>query len=290
MPLLRLAAASVLLLLCACSPRALILDGLATRLASQGAEPEDDLPLAREASAFYLKLSESVLRDAPGNLPLAQAVSAGFTQYAFAFVAFEADKLEAVDARRAYGERQRAVRLYRRAQAHALRALEHRHPGLRALLASSTAAAPPLVKDEVGLAYWGAAAWGARIALTPDDAVALAELPQAMRLADWAWAVFPEFGEGALASLMGSFENARPGGSPEAARRYYDRAIAIAAGRNAGVFVAKAEGDALPSGDRSAFESLLRQALATRETHQTLANAAMAQRAQWLLDTVEDRF
>ena len=43
----------------ACSARHLIIQGMANALAEQGQAPEDDLVLAREASAFYLKLSES---------------------------------------------------------------------------------------------------------------------------------------------------------------------------------------------------------------------------------------
>ena len=62
------------------------MQGIANELANQGKAAEEDLELAREASAFYLKLSESVLRETPDNLKLAAAVSAGFTQYAYAFV------------------------------------------------------------------------------------------------------------------------------------------------------------------------------------------------------------
>jgi hypothetical protein len=58
----------------------LIVQGVASELASQGQAPEEDLILAREASAFYLKLSESLLRETPGHGPLAEAVAAGFTQ------------------------------------------------------------------------------------------------------------------------------------------------------------------------------------------------------------------
>lgn len=277
--------------LCACSPRQLILEGVARQLASQGKADEEDLQFAREASAFHLKLSEAVLHETPDNLPLAEAVSAGFTQYAYAFVAFEAERMEASDARRAHQQRQRAARFYRRAQMHAMKALLRRHADLTGLLGASQApTGSPLKADEVGVAYWAAASWGARIASMPDDAAALAELPQAARLAQWAWQRQPAFGDGALASLMGSFENARPGGSSETARQYFDRAIDLGAGRNAGVYVAKAEGVALPAGDRGLFESLLRQAIAVRDAHRTLNNEALAERAQWLLDTAEDRF
>jgi hypothetical protein len=56
-------------------------------LAGQG-QIAEDLGLARNAAAFYLKLSESVQQQTPSHTTLAVAVGSGFTQYAFAFVAF----------------------------------------------------------------------------------------------------------------------------------------------------------------------------------------------------------
>jgi len=113
-----------LCLLCGCSARQLIVQGVANELASQSGAAEEDLQLAREASAFYLKLSESFLRESPGNLRLAEAVAGGFTQYAYAFVAFDAERLDAKDAESAHKLRERAARLYLRAQRHAIAALE----------------------------------------------------------------------------------------------------------------------------------------------------------------------
>jgi hypothetical protein len=71
---------------------------------------------------------------------------------------------------------------------------------------------------------------------------------------------------------------------------YFDRAIALGAGRNAGALVAKAEGLAQPAGDRAAFEALLRQALAAADTRRDLPNGVMRERAQWLLDNADDLF
>lgn len=65
-----------------CSPTALIKRSLGDELAAQGQVQEEDPGLAREASAFYLKLSESLLKDAPENQKLAEAVGAGLSQYA----------------------------------------------------------------------------------------------------------------------------------------------------------------------------------------------------------------
>lgn len=279
------------LLLCACSPRQLIVQGAANELASQGQTEEEDLVLAREASAFYLKLSESVLRQSPGHLKLAESVAAGFTRYAFAFVSFEADRIESTDAKAAQKLRERAARLYLRAHRHAMAALEQHAPGFASALASPNAAKwPRLDATEVGVAYWAAASWGGFIALSKDNPEAVADLPLAVRLAHLAWERDPHHGDGALASLMGSFESARPGGDRQQAERYFDQAIATSHDHRAGACVAKAEAIALPAADRPAFEALLRQALQASADRRDLSNEVMHQRAQWLLDTADDLF
>lgn len=290
LPILRLSLLSVLLLLGACSPRLALVRSVADQLATQGQGAEDDLLLARDAAPFYLKLSESVLAETPGHVALAESVAAGFTQYAYAFVAFEAEKLQLQDVRGAQAMNQRAARLYARAQGHALRALEARHPGLAQALAGPHGQRLSLRREEVGLAYWAAAAWAARIALSKDQPEVVADLPLALRLAQLAWQTQPEHGEGALASLMGSLEAARPGGSEPQARAYFAQAATLAAGRQAGVFVAQAEALALPAGDRPAFEALLRQALAASEVRRDVSNEVMRQRALWLLATADERF
>ncbi len=289
----RLAALSLLVaLLTACSPRTMLVRNVANELAGQGQAEEDDIGLAREASAFYLKLSESVLRKTPDHLPLAESVAAGFTQYSYAFVAFEADRTEAQDAKAAQRLRARAARLYWRAHRHAMTALELNNPALVKALSSPAASgkAPRLPADQVAVAYWAAASWGGFISLSKDQPDVVADLPLAVRLATLAWMSNPVYGNGDLASLMGTFEAARPGGSLRQAAVYFDQAIEAAHGANAGVYVARAEALAAPAGDRTAFEALLRQALAVSATHRDLGNEVMRERAQWLLDTADDRF
>lgn len=279
------------LLLSACSPRHYIIQGMANELASQGKAAEDDLILAREASAFYLKLSESALKQTPDHLRLAEAVAAGFTQYAYAFVATEAERIEARDVKAAQKLRERAARLYLRAQRHALASLENSQPGFYRALASTVPAQWPKLKDEeIGVAYWAAASWGGYISLSKDNPDIVADLPLAIRLAHLAWKQSPGHGEGALASLMGSFETARPGGSTRQAAHYFDLAIEAGAGRVAGAYVAKAESIALPAADRAAFESLLKQALQAAATRQDLQNEVMRERANWLLQNADDFF
>ncbi|MBS1140243.1 MAG: hypothetical protein H6R13_1696 [Proteobacteria bacterium] len=284
----------VVLQLGACSPRQMIVGSLADELATQGQGSETDLELLRDAAPFHLKLSESILRQDPGHLALTESVAAGFTQYAYAFVAFEAEQIEAKDAKAAERLRQRAARLYERAHRHAMRGLEMATPGFAKALAGAQAKDWPAIRPEqVGLAYWAAASWGGWISLSKDAPDVVADLPLAVRLAQRAWAVDPDWGQGTLTGLLGTFEAARPGGSQKEALAYFDQSIAQSGGKSAGALLAKAEAYAQPAGDREQFESLLRQALAIRDeagSPQALQNEVMRRRARWLLDKSDDLF
>lgn len=288
-----LATVVLALLLGACTPRQMIVGGLADTLAAQGGGNEDDLELLRDAAPFHLKLSESVLAEDPGHTRLAAAVAAGFAQYAYAFVAFEADQVEAQDAKAAERLRRRAARLYQRAQHHALSALEADQPGFKKQLAEPGADGPHLAADHLGLAYWCAAAWGGWISLSKDDPDVVADLPLAVRLAQLAWQTDPTWGQGSLTSLLATFEAARPGGSQQQALAWFDLAIEQSAGRSAGTYLAKAEGVTLPAGDRAQFESLLQQALAIHDAADSpllTQNKVMRRRARWLLERAADLF
>lgn len=278
----------------ACSLRSVIVDDLADVLATQGQGEETDLELLRDAAPFHLKLSESVLSHSPGHVLLAESVAAGFTQYAYAFVAFDAEQIEAQDAKSAERLRQRAAKLYARAHRHAMAALELASPGFAIALASPQEANWPSLKPEqVGLAYWAAAAWGGWISLVKDDPELIADLPLAARLARRAWTVDPGWGQGALTGLLGSFEAARPGGNATQALAYFDQAIAQGGDRNLGPLLGKAEGYALPAGQRTTFETLLKQALAIPDapgSPLSAQNEVMRRRARWLLEKADDLF
>ena len=278
-------------ILSGCAVRPFVVNQTADALSAQSMSSEDDLALAREASAFYLKFSESVLKETPGHLKLAETVSAGFTQYAYAFVAFEAEKIDAKNPTAAAEMRERAARLYARAHRHAMAALERRDAGFsQALRQGDVKKHPHLTQAQVPLAYWAAASLGGWISMSKDDPELVADLPLSIRLADLAWQVDPSYGQGALASLMGTLEAARVGGSRQKAESYFDQAMAMGQGLEAGPYVAKAESLALPSDNRKLFEQLLRQALDISKQHRSLQNEVMRERAQWLLASVDDLF
>ena len=262
-----------------CAVRPLVVNHVADALAMPGQDGEDDIQLAREASAFYLKLSESVLRETPANLKLAESVAAGFTQYAYAFVSLEADQLQSTNAKAAQRMKERAARLYARAQAHAMTALEKTTPGFtQALMRADTTPALRLSEAQVGVAYWAAASWGGLISLSKDDPDKVADLPVAMKLAKLAWEIMPGHGRGSLSRLLGTFEAACPGGSLALAETYFDQAIAQSQGQSAGPWVAKAESIAMAKNDPQSFERWLKDAIRISDAHRNLENEVMRAR------------
>jgi len=279
----------LVLSLSACSVRQQLIRQAADEMSQQSVE-EEDIGLAREASAFYLKLSESLLRSVPGHVALAQSVTSGLTQYAYAFLSSEADRLESQSLAQAQALRIRAARMFERAQKQGWAALRLRHPGLPSQLLSMDAKALRLQPDEVGLAYWTAAAWGGHISLSKDTPDVVADLPLVVNLATLAWQTQPAYGDGALASLMGTLELARPGGSRERALAYWDQAIEISQGQSPGPYVAKAEGWAVEQQDRAAFEAWLNKAVEVSQGKRDLSSQIMRERALWLLSQVDTIF
>lgn len=305
--------------LAACSPRMALVRSVADELAQQGGADETDLGLARDAAAFYLKLSEGVLRQSPDHIGLAEAVAGGFVQYAYAFILLPAERLENHNAAAAQQQRERAARMLHRAREHAMAALERNQPGLRTVLAAQAGAGAVLAElpiteqarlsdqgrgganrqflrlslrpELAGLAYWAAAAWGAEIALSKDEPELVADWPQAQALAEAAWCVQPDLGQGALASLMGIFEASRPGGQAAKARPFFDQALRVAGpSSRAAPLLAQAEYLAAPAGDRAAFESLVKLAWQAARGQHDLMNQVLAERAQWLLGRLDELF
>ena len=85
---------------------------------------DEDPELIRDAVPFALKTMEALLVDLPENQDLLLSACQGFTQYAFAFVQVDAERLDDVDWRRAEELRTRARQLYLRGRDYGFRGLE----------------------------------------------------------------------------------------------------------------------------------------------------------------------
>ncbi len=285
--------------LAGCSINRLAVNKLGDALAGGGGTfaVDDDPELVKAAVPFSLKLMESLLAESPEHRGLLLAASSGFTQYAYAFVQEEADELEANDFNAAQAMRERAKRLYLRARDYGLRGLEVRQKGLRAALAADPRGAlRGFAKADVPQLYWAAAAWASAIALSKDDPARLAEIPQMEALIDRAAELDPDWGEGAIHGFLISYEMNRQGvsGVPtERARSHFERAVALAGGRQAAPFVDFAEAVCVEQQDFPQFEALLQRALAIDADaypERRLVNLVLQRRARRLLSRKDDLF
>jgi predicted anti-sigma-YlaC factor YlaD len=290
---------AMVILASGCSAQRFAANRLGDTLAAAGTtySADDDPELIGAALPFSLKLMESVLASTPEHRGLLAATSAGFTQFAYAFVQQEADAIALDDTERAWDAWNRARRMYLRARDYGLRGLDVAIPGFSVMLRRTAAAAVAQAgATEVDLLYWTAASWAAAIALGKDDPSLVADLPLVSALIDRALAVDADWDRGAIHSFLVTYEMARPDvvGSFDdrviSARKHFDQAIALSRGKAAAPYVSWAESVCLPREDRACFEEMLQAAMninpddhpATR-----LANTIFQRRAAWLLANVD---
>jgi predicted anti-sigma-YlaC factor YlaD len=283
----------------ACSVRQFALDQAANAIAGQGAgfSSDDDPELIRDAAPFSLKLIESFVAERPSHPGLLLAAAKGFTQYAYAFVQQDADEIEDQDVNAAFRLRERAAKLYRRARDYGLQGMGRNEAGFAAALRADPAKSLSRYgRDDVPLLYWTGAAWAGWIALSKDNADAVADLPVAMAVLDRALALDEAHGSGALHSLFVTLEMSRPGNADQAAikaREHFQRAVQLSGGKLAGPYLALAEAVCIPRQDRKEFESLLKSALAIDPDampEARLENHIMQRRARWLLEHTDKFF
>lgn len=266
------------------------LSGTSTVFAS-----DDDPELIRDAAPFSLKLMETVLASTPDHDGLLLSLVSGFTQYGYAFVQQDAERVEGDDYELSVKKKTRAAKLYRRARDYGLRALNLRYPGWeKSLLADPEETVRRARSKDVELLYWTSAAWGALISLSKDDPETIADLPQVAAMADRALQLTPDYDAGALHSFMITFEFARadPSKDPMAtAKKHFDRAMELSGGNHAGPLLAWVESVSIQEQDAEEFERLLQQALdinVRARPEWKLVNTILQERARWLLGRQED--
>jgi hypothetical protein len=290
----------LLLACCALSSgcvRAIAINTAADALSGSGGgfATDDDPELIRDAAPFGLKTTESLIEAAPVHAKLLLAACSGFTQYAYAFVQQDAERLDEKDPDRAKQLLARARRLYARARRYGMRGLDAEVDGFSADFAKDRAAAVARCgTDEVPLLYWTAAAWGAQIAISKNDARLLGDQPEVEALMTRALALDEAWGAGSIHEFFVSWEAAKSDRDHVArAKRHFDRAIAIARGRKLAPYVAWAEGIDVQQQNKKEFIAMLDKAIAfdcDEAPEFRLANLITQDRARRLRARVEDLF
>jgi predicted anti-sigma-YlaC factor YlaD len=281
-----------------CSIKRMAINRLADAMTASGEvfASDNDPELVRDAMPFALKTIESLLAEAPDHRGLHLAACRGFTQYAYAFVQADAERLDQTDYRASARLRSRALGLYIRARDYGLRGLELDYPGIaRKLTLSPASAVASTGAGDVELLYWTGAAWGAVISLGKDRPELAADLPAVLTLLKRALELDEAFDRGAIHETLIVLESlpANMGGSLERARRHYDRAIELSGGSRASTYVTWAQNVSVARQDRKEFRRMLETALAVDpdvDASSRVQNLITQDRARLLLERIDDLF
>src|ERR1017187_2568565 len=290
----RLIAALVLLAFCSgCSIKKLAVNKLGNMLASSGSnfESDEDPELVAAAIPFGLKLYEGLLAESPKHTGLLLAAESGFTEYSYAFVDLKAEEAKEQSLDQADALRERARKLYLRANRYGMRGLEARYPVFGAALDNDAVSALKRVrKADVPLLYWTAASLGLAVSSSKGSPEMIAQLPLVEMIVNRIAELDETFDNGAVPEFLITLEAARSGVKLEdqekAMRQHFDRAIEISKGKRAGTYVSFAENASVPAQNAAEFKSLLEKALAVdvdADPDTRLANVIAQRRARWLL-------
>ena len=210
---------------------------------------ESDLGLAATSIAGNLKLMEAVLRTDPGNRVILMMACRAYSSYAMGFVE-DSDP-------------PRAREFYRRGLEYGLRLFDPRGSLRRSFDGSSADVEESLRRADardVPTVFWTAVSWVGYISLGLTDPDALAALPKVEAMMNFVRDTDPGYFYGGADFFLGTMAGSRPamlGGSPEASREHFDRALAYSDGKFLLTYVYYARTYAVQTQDSILFGSLL---------------------------------
>ncbi len=282
-----------------CFIKSMAVDSIADSLAGTGDtfSSDNDPQLIREAIPFSLKLMESVLSAAPRHVGLLTATCKGFTEYAFAFVQSDMERMADAQYDKKKAWTLRSKNLYLRAQGYGMRALDARHDHFSQMLKlDPKGTVAKANKDDVEALYWTAVSWLGAIVLDKGDNELMADEPEAEALLYRAYALDPDYDKGAIEDFLITYEGGKPammGGSDKKAREHFDRALVLNKGLDATTYLNYAEAVDEKLQNKEEFEEMLNKALAIdpdKEPSNRLVNLLMQDRARWLLANEDKLF
>jgi len=281
-----------------CSIRKMVAGKIGDAIAEGGSvyTTDDDPELVRDAIPFGLKTIESLLQIVPRHQGLLLAACQGFAQYAYAFVAADAEALEDANRQAAQAAHERALKLYLRARDYGLRGLEVRHRGIaERLRLDPEAAVAKLDRRDLPMLFWTAGAWGSAIASGLDHPELVADLGAVNAMMRRSLAIDEGYMDGAIHEAMIVVESVPEfmGGSPERAREHFRRAIALSDSNNATPYLLLASSVSVAQQNRGEFERLLNRALAIdpdARPESRLETLVGQERARRLLAREDDLF
>ena len=252
---------------------------------------ENDPELVRESLPTNIKLIELLIQQSPNSSGLLISASQVLTVYSYAFILKDAEYILDEDFKKSRILTQRGKKLLFRAKEYAIDAIETKHKDFLSNFSKNHEKyLLDLDKDDLDEIYWLAASWALLISISQDDPKMLAELPKIGLLIDRGIQINENYENGSFYDAKFSYDLARPDISDEIAIKSYEKAIELANGSRASLYLSYAESISLKNQNKTEFLKLINQVL-TYDTdkypNQRLSNILAQERAQWLKSRID---
>lgn len=258
-----------------------------------------DYDLAGEAVPATIVQLEGILRVAPDNDALLSQLSQAYFGYAYGWIEVEVEALEFEGKYdEADAQRRRARIMYMRSKDLAMHRISLLHPGvynaskgsveeLEAWLEESF-----LDKADAPLLLWAGQAWGAYINAAKDDIVAVADLPYAKTFVVHSIALDPDYYHAAGYTFMGVATASEMAADLDAAKAYFEKALAATERRSLVTLVNMARYYAVQTNDRALFDELIAEVLEAGDVlpEARLSNRMARERAELYTAYAEQLF
>lgn len=244
---------------------------------------QDDPQTVRDGAPAYLLLIDSFVEGDPENTPMLMAGAQLYGAYASIFVNDPARSQRLAHRAKTYAERGLCLEMQ-----DICAAVGQPFPVFQATLATAE-------QDDVPVLYSYATAWAGWVQSNRGDWNAVADLPKIQALLERIVALDEAYDGGGAHVYLGVLATLLPpavGGRPEEGRAHFEKAIAIAQGKNLMTKVLFAERYARLVFDRELHDRLLQDVLAAdaEAPGLTLINTLAQQQAQTLLASADDYF
>lgn len=264
-----------------------------------------DYEIFGQAVPAAILQSEALVQINPDNEKLLTGLARTYVSYAYGWLQ---DRWELADERGDFEQADelevRVMHIYERAAHLALRVV-HKHDPKGELDAQLKSGKVDQLKaylrenyqdqEDVAGLYWAGLAWGSAMANAGGDLNKLADAPMARALLERSVELDPGYADAGGLGVLGTVEASFPelfGGSLEAARKYYDRALAQCNRRNHLILLSYAKVYAVAKQDRELFVKLLREILNAPDQGPDIrmSNKVARHRAKRYIKHVDDWF
>lgn len=245
---------------------------------------------------YYVGRIEHKLSKSKNDPVLFQQGCQALTQYTFGFIMEEADRIIMTDY---LGGK----KIFMEANLHFGRAVNYGNKSLSLKfdqydnwISNQSDQIPNFTEADIPYLFWTAAAYGGAIKSSRGNPEWVVLLPRVGQLLEVGLNIDPDWNKGALYSAMISYTMSRhdpPKQVERVAEDYFNKAVAASNGLDIGTYVNMAESVSIPTQNKNQFTNLLYKALnidIKENTDLVLTNQINRNRAQWLLDNIDEYF